>query len=194
MSASANPPSDAPSVDLYLDLLKGCLTRLTFPERFEEVHPTGWRGGVLDLVRPVLASRDVTLARRLRFDDRAREAREVGRDWPAEAETMVGLARLNNLEACLRTVVAEGVEGDVIETGVWRGGASIFMRAVFAALGVRDRIVWVADSFAGLPPPDPAYPVDHGDLHHTREPLAVSLEEVQRTSAATDCWTTKWSS
>ncbi len=34
---------------------------------------------------------------------------------------------------------------------MWRGGATIFMRAVLKAHGVTDRIVWVADSFQGLP-------------------------------------------
>ena len=168
--------TDAAAVGLYLDLLKGCLTRLSFPERYEEVNPPGLRGALVDIVRPILARRDVTLAKRIRFD---RQARETGTDWPPEAETMVGLARLNNLEDCIRTVVAEEVEGDLIETGVWRGGSAIFMRAVLAALEVHDRVVWVADSFAGLPPPDPAHPVDQGDQHHRRAPLVVPLEEVR---------------
>jgi len=42
------------------------------------------------------------------------------------------------------------------------------------------RMAWVADSFAGLPPPDPGkYPADAEDKHHTITPLAVSLEEVR---------------
>jgi len=53
-------------------------------------------------------------------------------------------------------VIARGVPGDFIETGVWRGGACIFMRAILKAYGVTDRTVWVADSFEGVPPPDEA--------------------------------------
>jgi O-methyltransferase len=72
------------------------------------------------------------------------------------------------------------VPGDLIETGVWRGGSTILMRAVLEAYGVRDRRVWVADSFAGLPPPSPEkYPADLGDTFHTYPELAVSLEKVQ---------------
>jgi O-methyltransferase len=92
---------------------------------------------------------------------------------------MIGLRRLDNIEYCVRAVVSEGVPGDVIETGVWRGGAAIFMRAALAAYGDTNRKVWVADSFAGLPPPDPNNPVDEGDLHHTQSELIVSLEEVR---------------
>ena len=160
----------------YLDLMKGCLTRLSFPERYAEAGPTGAAGAIAAAIRPLLARQNVVFARKFELD---REAREVGKDWPPEAETMVGLARLENLEACIRTVVADGVPGDLIETGVWRGGSAIFMRATLAALEVIDRTVWVADSFAGLPPPDPAHPADAGDRHHTQTALAIPLEEVQ---------------
>jgi O-methyltransferase len=93
---------------------------------------------------------------------------------------MIGLVRLDNLRHCIETVLRDGVPGDLIETGVWRGGACIFMRGVLEAYDVRDRRVWVADSFRGLPPPDAErYPADAGDDHHARSELAVSVEEVQ---------------
>jgi O-methyltransferase len=80
-------------------------------------------------------------------------------------------------------VVADGIPGDLLEAGVWRGGAAIFMRAAVAALGDQDRLVWVADSFEGLPKPDPRYDADRGDKHWTQDALAVSLEEVKRNFA-----------
>jgi O-methyltransferase len=106
--------------------------------------------------------------------------RAGGFDAPLLAQTMVGLKRLDNLQHCVETVLAEGVPGDFIETGVWRGGSCIFMRAILKAHDVTDRRVWVADSFAGLPRPDPKkYPADAGDSHHKRSMLAVSLETVR---------------
>jgi O-methyltransferase len=101
--------------------------------------------------------------------------------WPRHAMTMIGRRRLGNIEHCIQDVVAGGVPGDLIETGVWRGGGTIYMRAVLADLGERDRSVWVADSFAGLPPNDPGrYPPD-GEVEplHLHDELAVSLEEVR---------------
>ena len=80
--------------------------------------------------------------------------RETGRDVPSQAHSMIGLRRMNNLQSCIEQVLADGVPGDLIETGVWRGGATIFMRGVLKAYGVGDRRVWVADSFAGLPVAD----------------------------------------
>ncbi len=90
--------------------------------------------------------------------------RAVGRDWPARADSMIGLRRMDNIQDCIETVIRDDVPGDLIETGVWRGGATIFMRGVLKAYEDTTRTVWVADSFEGLPPPDPArYPADAGD-------------------------------
>jgi O-methyltransferase len=106
--------------------------------------------------------------------------RATGREcWPPEAESMIGLLRLENIQQCIESVIRDKVPGDVIETGVWRGGATIFMRAALEAYGDQERIVWVADSFEGLPPPDENYPADAGDSHFTYSPLAVSMEQVQ---------------
>ena len=106
--------------------------------------------------------------------------RDEGLDWPTHALTMVGRRRLHNFRTLIERVVAEDVPGDIIETGVWRGGASILARAVLGALGVTDRKVIVADSFEGLPAPDlEKYPADAASLLHEHAELAISLEQVQ---------------
>ena len=62
---------------------------------------------------------------------------------------MIGMRRLDHLRgAPVTDVLAAGTPGDLIETGVWRGGATIFMRGVLKAHAVTDRTVWVADAFA----------------------------------------------
>jgi O-methyltransferase len=109
----------------------------------------------------------------------AQQRRSGGRDVPAQAETMVGLARLDNIQSCVTDVVKNGVPGDLIETGVWRGGATILMRAVLRVLDDTTRIVWVADSFRGLPRPSGKFEADEGDQHWSRAELAVSVEEVR---------------
>jgi O-methyltransferase/8-demethyl-8-(2,3-dimethoxy-alpha-L-rhamnosyl)tetracenomycin-C 4'-O-methyltransferase len=109
-----------------------------------------------------------------------REKRRRGLDWPLKAHSMIGEMRMGNLRAATEHVIKHSIPGDLIETGVWRGGATIFMRAILKAYGVTDRVVWVADSFEGLPPPEPdRFPADSGDRHHTFSELAVSLEEVK---------------
>lgn len=92
---------------------------------------------------------------------------------------MIGLKRLDNLQYCIETVIRENIPGDLIETGVWRGGACIFMRGTLAAYGIMDRKDFVTDSFEGLPETDKVkYPTEKSDRHRTIEFLAVSEEEV----------------
>lgn len=107
------------------------------------------------------------------------ELRELGRDWPLQAHSMIGNRRMSNLRQITEFVIEKGIPGDLIETGVWRGGACIMMRAVLQAYGVNDRRVWAADSFCGLPEPNPEISADAGDKHHTFTELAVSLEKVK---------------
>jgi hypothetical protein len=93
--------------------------------------------------------------------------------------TMLNRARVENIEFCLQQILADGVPGDCMECGVWRGGAVIFMRGYLAAHGVTDRTVWVADSFEGIPAP--SVPEDAG-VHlskQTHPMLAIDLETVQ---------------
>jgi O-methyltransferase len=106
--------------------------------------------------------------------------RSQGKDWPSVAHSMVGKQRLRNLRKLVQRTLDQQIQGDYIETGVWRGGCCILMRGVLAANANNTRKVYVADSFAGLPPPSPEeFPVDLGDEFHKVEELAVSLEQVQ---------------
>ena len=46
-------------------------------------------------------------------------------DWPRARHSMIGRERMNQLQEAMETVVRENIEGDFIETGVWRGGSCI---------------------------------------------------------------------
>jgi len=97
---------------------------------------------------------------------------------PVLAHTMIGLKRLNNIQFCYENIIKDSIPGALIETGVWRGGATIFMAGLVKAQGEK-RKVYVADSFCGLPKPNAEkYPADLGDMHWTYQDLNVSLEEV----------------
>jgi O-methyltransferase len=157
--------------DPYLDLLKKCLTRGIFPDNYRplrrpprERHPIAW------LFYPAFAAmlerKGVTLYRHEYFNP---SIRSEGRDRPPEAETMIGLKRLDNLHVCIEAVIRDQIPGDLIETGVWRGGACIFMRAALNVYGDQIRKIWLADSFEGLPRPD-----EGDDLFY-----AISLDQVK---------------
>jgi O-methyltransferase len=170
--------ADGSIADDYLTLLKGSLTATVHQAAYiarpsyagTSRRAMRWSAA---LVTRVLRARNWELVRRI-----PREALVEGRAWPLTGETMIGLARLDNLQTCIEQIVRDAVPGDLIETGTWRGGASIFMRGVLRALEVTDRRVWVADSFRGLPTPGDSN-ADAGDVHHTFTELAVSRAAVQ---------------
>ena len=151
------------STDPYLELLKSALCASLYDESAWRVVEGPMRAS-LSRKRPLqyaigkakhaalrfLARRSFALVRRVPY--RA-ELREQGLDWPCFGYTMIGRRRLDNLQACAEQVLAEGIPGDFMETGVWRGGATILMRAILRRHAVADRVVWCADSFEGLPAP-----------------------------------------
>jgi len=165
----------------YIDLLKKMLIDYHHIGRVE-YHP-------LETVRPkrktallyplnrLLKKRNFTIAK---IKPVTAEERCNGYDWPAGALTMIGLNRLNNIEFCMKSIAKNNIPGDLIETGVWRGGSTIFMKALMDELNMNDRSVWLADSFEGLPPPNPKYfPYNKDQDLHKQPLLSATMEEVK---------------
>lgn len=126
-----------------------------------------------DVLVKVLKKRSLLLVRQRPF---SQKERDEGSGWPLFAFTMVGHRRLDNVQYCIEEVLKNNVPGDLIETGVWRGGAAIFMKAMLKSNGVTDRNVWVADSFEGLPAPTS---VNDGWNMSRVDYLKVSLDQVK---------------
>ncbi|MDQ3720947.1 MAG: TylF/MycF family methyltransferase [Actinomycetota bacterium] len=176
MPETGTASGDVATRELYLDLLKRAVSHTLYSRT--DVGPLAGRN---QITRALLREADRRGLLLLREVEDPEGQREEGRDWPLFGQTMIGLKRLENLQFCVEDVVERSLPGDLIETGVWRGGATIFMRGILAAHGVRDRTVWAADSFEGLPRADTEpYPADaDGALWHLEHRLAISLEEVQ---------------
>lgn len=176
-STREHPAQGADVAQLYLDLLKGVLVRVVVGEQYRPWIQAGGGRALRRAVAGFFDRRGLEVVRKAPGDP---ALRAEGRTWPAEAETMSGLAQLENAQSCIEDVLARGVPGDLIECGVWRGGVAILMRAVLKAYGAKDRRVWLADSFRGLPPPDASrYPQDAGMALHLFPYLAVPVDEVK---------------
>jgi len=102
------------------------------------------------------------------------------RQWNLRREdlplTLLTKGQLDLIDDLLVRIGESNVPGDCIEAGVWRGGAVITMRAVLDALGLADRQVIAADSFAGIPP-NTRFRHDPVDLWTDR--WIASLDEVR---------------
>jgi hypothetical protein len=113
--------------------------------------------------------------------------RENGLDVPKNALTMIGIKRMANIRKLAEYVMLNDIEGDFIETGVWKGGASIFMKSILIAHNVADRNVWLADSFEGLPKANLVkYPQDSFMDFNSIDLLKVSIDEVKAAFSSLD--------
>ncbi len=152
---STRSPQVNTPIDLYLELLKLAVTNSIYQDF--SCHP-----------------------HQLRNPNFNQYNRENGLDWPNIAHTMIGLHRLDNIQFCIEDILKNNIEGDLIETGVWRGGATIFMRGILKVYNNTEKKVFAADSFEGLPPSNgQMYPADKPYDFTQYKVLAVSLEEVQ---------------
>lgn len=165
----------------YIELLKDVLIDKSNATRYQLTpYPPGQsnfikRFIVNNLING-LAKKKLLITGVIRDGERLRDN---GLGWPINGYSMIGTKRLNNIQSCIESVVENNVEGDFIETGVWRGGACIFAKTLFNMFE-QDRTVWVADSFEGLPKPNvELYPEDAGDDLYSLEQLRISKEQVE---------------
>src|ERR1700691_534392 len=155
---------EALGIDLYLQLLKRVLTNTVFEDEpdIDQENPQAFVHEFIDHY------------------------------IKGPAISMLPLAHLRHLRDCIEDVIERGVPGDLIETGAWRGGATIFMRAVLRAHHITNRTIWVADSFEGLPDPDPEkFPTEarmHGSAVMSKRynHFAVGLDELRHNFEAFD--------
>jgi len=171
------PISSVTVKNLYLDLMKRCLTNWIYGSSDKIVV----HGGNNILKRMMVKSLNYAgfqIVRPAPMMDKDKWSK--GWQSSSLAHTMISLKRLDNIQFCIENVLANKIPGDLIECGAWRGGATIFMRAVLKAHEIKNRVVYVADSFEGLPRPDLAkYPQDKGMDFYKDDYFAVSLEEVK---------------
>ncbi len=101
---------------------------------------------------------------------------------PVSVEALVDLANVALM------VLACDIPGDFVECGVWRGGTGFLMAEILRGAGVRDRKVWLLDSFEGMPPVEaidgPRAIADANDPTNplSRDMSKAPLEDVQRTA------------
>jgi O-methyltransferase len=135
-------------VQRYLNLLEAALTGMLIEDAPDDWRPPG-----------------------LEFNP---HVRLLGGDWPSLACSMIGGVRMRNLRHACETVMLDGIPGDFIETGVWRGGSCIMMKGILEAYGDDTRRVFVADIFDGN------FPVDPASMPESYDKLIVPRAQVER--------------
>jgi O-methyltransferase len=67
--------------------------------------------------------------------------------------TLTSHERVNALRHAVEYVVGAGIEGAIVECGVWRGGSMLAVAKTLLGLGVTDRDLYLFDTFTTMPPP-----------------------------------------
>jgi len=70
--------------------------------------------------------------------------------------TMTSPERLFSLFQSVKYIIKNNIPGDFVECGVWKGGSAMMMAKVLLYLGVKDRKIWLYDTYEGMPPPSEA--------------------------------------
>ena len=158
----------------YIDLLKKALNASIYEQsRWHRALEKDVRGHLAKAAFKLLTSKGLMVVNPNRYSS---QDVEEGKTWTDLGFTMVSEKRLDNVQACVEDVLARDIPGDLVETGVWKGGVTILMRALLKVHGDKNRLVWAADSFEGLPVPKDDQ--DGDDLSEVEE-LKISIERVQ---------------
>ena len=83
------------------------------------------------------------------------EASETDKEIIREALTMsmTSVERLWALLQAVRYLEANGIRGDFVECGVWKGGSSFLMAKALQGLESEERAIWLFDTFEGMVEP-----------------------------------------
>jgi O-methyltransferase len=114
-------------------------------------------------------------------------ARDLDTIRRVRAYTMTSAERQWALINAVRYVVQARVAGDIVECGVWRGGAAMAAALTLLGEGAGDRRLWLYDTFAGMTEPAPdsdgSAAVDEWRQHRRRDGESdwcrASLEDVR---------------
>jgi O-methyltransferase len=108
--------------------------------------------------------------------------------------TQTSLERVVALADAVEYVVRRDIPGDFVECGVWRGGSSMAIALTLLRLDVRDRKLWLYDTFGAMPPAG-EHDRDHAgrvmtpgaleDINNAAHTTGLTLSEVQSTMAST---------
>jgi O-methyltransferase len=67
--------------------------------------------------------------------------------------TMTSIERMHALYEAIGHIQRRGIEGDVVECGVWRGGSSMLSALALLQSGGSERTLWLYDTFEGMSEP-----------------------------------------
>ncbi len=106
-----------------------------------------------ELVQRMLAATGYQLTRRIPRDFSAEDAALFRR---VEPYTLTSPERIYSCIRGVEYIVRDGIPGDIVECGVWKGGTMMAVALTLARLGDQTRSLYLFDTFEGMAPPSDA--------------------------------------
>jgi O-methyltransferase len=135
----------------YIDLLKSALMGCLENTCYNEVG-AGKKSGIKKAFQTILKFLIPKNTKLIRLSQGSKEERQMRSDSTFNAYTLVGYKRLQFLEESVKEIAHKKIDGDILEAGLWRGGASIFIKKMMDIVGLNNQL-YCADSFEGMPKP-----------------------------------------
>jgi O-methyltransferase len=98
------------------------------------------------------------------------------------AATMTSTERMHALYQAINYATDAGIEGAIVECGVWRGGSSMLSALALLARDDSSRTLWLYDTFEGMVTPG------ERDVTYDGVPARALLETQERTGNAVNDW------
>lgn len=96
--------------------------------------------------------------------------------------TMTSIGRMYGLYLAARYVAHRGIDGDIVECGVWRGGSTMVAAMALAEAGDTGRTMHLFDTFEGMSEPSAE------DVEYTGIPASTHLDRVRKEKATDVYW------
>jgi len=90
--------------------------------------------------------------------------------------TMTSTDRMFSLYKAVEYIIKNGIEGDFVECGVWKGGSSMLIAKTLLKFGVSNRHIWMYDTYEGMSEP----------TDKDKDPAGTSAEELLKKSSKQD--------
>mmetsp|Transcript_4971 Transcript_4971/g.13232 ORF Transcript_4971/g.13232 Transcript_4971/m.13232 type:complete len:309 (-) Transcript_4971:752-1678(-) len=114
------------------------------------------------------------------------ELRQISSPW-----TMVSEEHFETALEAVKKVNENGIPGDVVECGVWKGGMSMSM-AMMNLRSNTERRFWLFDTFDGLPEPTSEYDDENAKQHFKDLKEGKNTSKILRSTAARGMEEGKW--
>jgi len=114
-----------------------------------------------DIIRPFIRRFGIDI---VGFNDRVNSAKHIEIRDKIMPFTVTSTERVNGLLDAVKYIIANGIEGSFVECGVFKGGSTMAMAYMLNELNIKDRDIYLYDTYSGMTEPRELDVSMHGEV------------------------------